>query len=583
MTVTTYSYTGGIQSFVVAGNGAVNVRLWGGGGGGGAYNAGGLSGAGGFTDITFPVTAGDTIRVDVGGGGFGAVKAVPAGALGGWPNGGFGTYGDTWGGGGGGSSAVYRNGVLMAVAGGGGAGSGFTYQAGAGGGANGQDSTNSRQGGSQVAGGAGTGAAAGSSLLGGNGGPGSRTTSTTDDGGGGGGGYFGGAGGMGDGGAGGGGSGYVNLTTGVIGTTTAGNRATPAGIANPGYPGAPIAVPGAPSSTAGGNGGNGVVLVDDSAVILDVDAHLTQAPVLGLVRHSPPARLTQAPVLVLVKRQRPDCATSDALFWRIERSDGVVYRFTSHDRATPLNGEVYTPCKSLSSSALQLSAELGKTDNVDLAGIISETGITTQDLWSGLFDGADVQVWEMAWDTATSPRLIVDGQTGRLQFGDTGYKFEMTTAAERLTQRPILRMVMPRCRFKLGDAQCGVDLAPLTITGTVTAIVARNIFTQLHRRAFVDSTKVQAADYWSLGRVTFTTGANAGLGVDVKSFEAGTFVLERPLPYAVGIGDAYTVRPGCDLFLQTCKDKFANSINFGGFPYMRGNDDMVKRPRPHPV
>lgn len=37
-------------------------------------------------------------------------------------------------------------------------------------------------------------------------------------------------------------------------------------------------------------------------------------------------------------------------------------------------------------------------------------------------------------------------------------------------------------------------------------------------------------------------------------------------------GDLFAVTAGCDKRFATCVEKFANGINFRGFPHMPGND-----------
>ena len=48
-------------------------------------------------------------------------------------------------------------------------------------------------------------------------------------------------------------------------------------------------------------------------------------------------------------------------------------------------------------------------------------------------------------------------------------------------------------------------------------------------------------------------------------------------------GDAVTVLAGCDRRFATCRDKFANSINFRGFPHIPGNDFVLSYPKPGSV
>ena len=47
---------------------------------------------------------------------------------------------------------------------------------------------------------------------------------------------------------------------------------------------------------------------------------------------------------------------------------------------------------------------------------------------------------------------------------------------------------------------------------------------------------------------------------------------------SVAVGDAFAVTAGCDKQFTTCKAKFANAVNFRGFPYMPGNDAILTYP-----
>jgi len=273
------AHTGTRRRYIVeAGVSSISVKLWGAGGGGGIYVSGSSDGGGGgFTEATFAVSEGDVVEVEVGGGGGPGVYLTEGGA-GGWPDGGDGARGDVAGGGGGGSTRVYINDVLVAVAGAGGGGVGFgSSDGGAGGGTSGQDSggTTGGSGGTQLAGGNDRSDTSnlgktGTQVRGGNGfgtATADRFTTTSDDGGGGGGGYWGGGGGGGDGHPGGGGSGYVDAGA-TSGSTTAGNFATPAGTADPDYPGAPIAVGGTAGddpSILAQKGGDGYAVITASA------------------------------------------------------------------------------------------------------------------------------------------------------------------------------------------------------------------------------------------------------------------------------------------------------------------------------
>ncbi len=126
-------------------------------------------------------------------------------------------------------------------------------------------------------------------------------------------------------------------------------------------------------------------------------------------------------------------------------------------------------------------------------------------------------------------------------------------------------------RADLGDSRCKVNLAALTVTGTIT--------TATDRRSFTDTSRGEAADYWNGGLLTWTSGLNAGRKMEVKSFvSGGAFTLFLPMPSEVAVGDAYSLRPGCDKKFSTCKARYNNIKNFRGEPNVPGNDQILAYP-----
>ena len=43
-------------------------------------------------------------------------------------------------------------------------------------------------------------------------------------------------------------------------------------------------------------------------------------------------------------------------------------------------------------------------------------------------------------------------------------------------------------------------------------------------------------------------------------------------------GDTFTVTAGCDKTFATCRDRFANTLNFRGFPQIPGNEVVSSYP-----
>lgn len=82
--------------------------------------------------------------------------------------------------------------------------------------------------------------------------------------------------------------------------------------------------------------------------------------------------------------------------------------------------------------------------------------------------------------------------------------------------------------------------------------------------------------YFDFGLITFTSGLNSGLSMEIRNYVPGQWTLFLPMPYTVVIGDTYIMRPGCDKSFNTCKNRFNNVINFRGEPYLPGIDKIIQ-------
>ncbi|WP_150497723.1 DUF2163 domain-containing protein [Roseibium aquae] len=271
-------------------------------------------------------------------------------------------------------------------------------------------------------------------------------------------------------------------------------------------------------------------------------------------------------------------ATTHCRCWQVTRKDGAVFGFTDHDRALAFGGVTFEAASGFTASALETSLGLA-VDNLDVEGALSSAAITEDDLARGLWDDAAVALWRVDWQDVTKRVLLRSGNIGEVARGRTAFTAELRGLSHRLGQ-PAGRLFSRTCAWELGDARCRVDLAPWTFAGEVAGVVAGAGAGAGERRSFT-ATGLEAAapGLLAAGLLTWTSGANAGQAIEVKRHAApgGTVTLELVLPMAdpIAPGDGFMVRAGCDKAVATCRDRFANLTNFGGFPHMPGNDRII--------
>jgi uncharacterized phage protein (TIGR02218 family) len=271
-----------------------------------------------------------------------------------------------------------------------------------------------------------------------------------------------------------------------------------------------------------------------------------------------------------------DGATTLCHCWSLTRRDGPALGFTDHDRDLVIDGVTYAARTGL--EAAEASAELGfAVGGGDVAGALSSAGIAPEDIAAGLYDGASVETWLVDWSTPEA-RLLLDVATiGEIRRAGTAFVAELRGLMQALDVEQG-RLYRATCDAELGEPRCGIDLADprWRTSGAVLAMTGPSQLTVTLDGGFADG-------WFAGGRLRWTAGANVGLDADVRaqaaSGDAITLDLWQPPARAVAPGDGFSITAGCDKRFSTCRQKFANALNFQGFPHMPGNDFVI-RPAP---
>jgi hypothetical protein len=90
----------------------------------------------------------------------------------------------------------------------------------------------------------------------------------------------------------------------------------------------------------------------------------------------------------------------------------------------------------------------------------------------------------------------------------------------------------------------------------------------------LSATPAEDTTFYALGELAITSGPNNGQRRQVHSDSGGLTVPTWAWSQAILPGTTYTIYPGCDGLATTCRDKFDNTANFRGFPYIPRIEDM---------
>lgn len=250
-------------------------------------------------------------------------------------------------------------------------------------------------------------------------------------------------------------------------------------------------------------------------------------------------------------------STTLATCFRLALANGQVYGFTDHDLDLVIN-DTALPNLALPSNPVTYAAASGyvrssvagkndlSVDNTEIDTVINLSGdvFTTANVNAGVFDFADVTMFVVNHrDLTMGLAVLRHGNIGEITAADFDVKGELLGMLQRLT-RYIVRLYIPECDADFADKnaanRCKLDPALYTETGAVTAIVTANHeFT-----ATVTGTRPNG--FFTNGLISWTTGANAGLSIEVKQQNGTDFLLPLSSAYTITVGDTFSVLAGCD-------------------------------------
>lgn len=262
-----------------------------------------------------------------------------------------------------------------------------------------------------------------------------------------------------------------------------------------------------------------------------------------------------------IDAQRSSGSTKLSWAVEIESRYGQVLRYCGSSRHQQIGSDGYSavPGMSVSSIAATLGMEV---DN--LKATLGDNGdILQADVLDGLWDGANYRLFLFNQDNPDETIPWTSGTVANIEPRIAAQDIELRDWRQALHQDRTPTHEFP-CTYELGDERCKKDLTAFTFTAIpITSVTSAYEITA--------SSLGQAADFFTNGKLQFTTGANAnGLTSQIwrriRVHEAGgVLTMVSPLIREVGIGDLITIVAGCTHRPdEDCRDKFENKINYGG-------------------
>lgn len=203
-----------------------------------------------------------------------------------------------------------------------------------------------------------------------------------------------------------------------------------------------------------------------------------------------------------------------------------------------------------------------------VTGIIEQTEVT-----AGKWNGASAEIFSACWDNVNLGELLhFKGVIGEVRDYQTYFTCEGRGMISKLSQE-VDKVTQRLCRVKeFRDSECGHSASTVVISAVTYNVV--HTLVQVGADAARDATFVDIVsstftgtvppeNFFANGKMTCTTGQNAGLSREIAYNSASSFgvmqvQLKRPFPFTIKYPtDRYTLTAGCNRTIEDCM-KFTN-------------------------
>ncbi len=269
--------------------------------------------------------------------------------------------------------------------------------------------------------------------------------------------------------------------------------------------------------------------------------------------------------------------------WSVERTDGVVHRFASHDKVIPFQGHNYRP---LGPDASDMEhAEAGAESDFEMVGFLSSDTIRASDIHAGRYEGCRVVHhlvdWRRPWIWHRRHVWWVR------EINETGGMFRaQVQGVDRFLVIPAGRLYERECDVELGGSLCkatprilfGAAVEAVAAPGsTILGLPHRNLAMRFTAASWTWSPAIRDG-LLALGKVVWTSGPNKGTEQMIGEHVGRELTLEAETPFPIKAGDTCAIFSGCDGSWSTCTDDYDNGDNFQGQRFMPSTEDTYKKP-----
>ncbi|MGL9726392.1 MAG: DUF2163 domain-containing protein [Wolbachia sp.] len=233
--------------------------------------------------------------------------------------------------------------------------------------------------------------------------------------------------------------------------------------------------------------------------------------------------------------------------------------FTDYDEDLNVNNIFYKSSSGFTASSIILNSDL-RADNLEIEGILNSTDIKEEDILSGKYDFAKIEIFLVNYKDLNQGMMGLHFRIlSKVTLNNGRLIAEIKELATKL-ERSIAELYSPVCRAQFCDDRCRANTKKFSRMSTITKII--------DERRFENTNLIESDEYYKHGVAKFFSPVT--FEVIVKEYKNKVVTLFSPPPYQISAGNKYSILTSCNKAFLTCKNKFNNTVNFRGEPHISG-------------
>jgi len=255
--------------------------------------------------------------------------------------------------------------------------------------------------------------------------------------------------------------------------------------------------------------------------------------------------------------------TTMATCWKLKLKNNTEIGFTDFIKDIKLEGVTYKSQSGFFSSSIESTASVS-IDNLEIGGFLNSESISKEDILSGLYDHAFLEIFIVNYQDVSQKKIILkSGYLGEVRLKNNQFTAEVRGLSEKLANK-IGNLYSPTCRAKFCDRECKVKKPHalkckiISIINKVEIKINKNIDDSLYNYGVIN-----------------IPDKKQNLFIPIKSCNDNIINLMFALP-KLKLPTTCVIYSGCDKTFASCCNIYNNALNFRGEPHVPGIDELHK-------